>query len=137
MIMVDDHQSREWQEKAKIVRQLSNLIAEYEMRKSKLIKYVPTEKELREAMRLYRYTLELAEEGEPNAVKLLEIMNSVSKVPEEQIKFTGFMDEILKKYPAGEVPHDSLMDVAEKWGVLDYIVEDIVGILGIKFRKLK
>lgn len=90
-----------WQNKAKIAQQLQNLMAEYEMRKSKFIKYTPTEKELREAMRFYSFMLELSEEGDPNAIKLKEILDSVSDIPEEQIKFTGFMEESLKSYPTG------------------------------------
>lgn len=127
---------RDWQEKAKIVQQLTNLKAEYEMRKSKFIKYVPTEKELKEAMRFYRNILELSEEKDPNASKLKEILNSVSTIPEEQIKFVGFMDETLKTYPTGEMPHEFLMDKAEKWNVLEYVVEDITRILGIKLKKI-
>lgn len=128
---------REWQERAKIAQQLQSLIAEYNLRKSKFIKYVPTEKELKEAMRFYRLILELSEEGDHNAIKLKEILDSISTIPEEQIKFTGFMDEILKKYPTGEVPHNILMDAAEKWDVLEYIVKDIMRVLGIKFKKIK
>lgn len=128
---------RGWQEKAKIVQQLTKLMAEYEMRKSKFIKYVPTEKELKEAMRFYRNILELSEEKDTNALKLKEIINSVSTIPEEQIKFVGFMDEILKTYPTGEVPHEFLMDKAEKWNVLEYIVEDITRVLGIKLKRIK
>jgi hypothetical protein len=125
---------RGWQNKAKIAQQLQNLMAEYKMRKSKLIKYIPTEKELREAMRFYSYILELSEE-DPNAIKLKEILNSVSDIPEEQIKFTGFMEESLKHYPTGEIPHEFLMNNAEKWDVLEYVVEDIVRALGIKLKK--
>ena len=126
---------RGWQEKAKIAKQLQNLMAEYNLRKSKFIKYIPTEKELRDAMRFYRFILELYEEKDPNAVKLLEILNSVSNIPEEQIKFTGFMEESLKNYPTGEIPHEFLMDTAEKWDVLEYVVEDITRALGIKLKK--
>lgn len=126
---------RGWQDKAKIVQQLQNLMAEYAMRKSKFIKYIPTEKELRDAMIFYRFILESSEEGDPNAIKLREILDSISDIIEEQIKFTGFMDEILKKYPIGEVPHNILMNVAEKWDVLEYVVEDIVSALGIKLKK--
>lgn len=126
---------RGWQNKAKIAQQLQNLIAEYNLRKSKFIKYVPTEKELREAMRFYRFMLELSEEGDPNAMKLKEILDSVSDIPEEQIKFTGFMEESLKNYPTGEIPHEFLMNTAEKWGVLEYVVEDIIRALGIKLKK--
>ena len=125
---------RGWQNKAKIAQQLQNLMTEYKMRKSKLIKYIPTEKELREAMKFYRSMLELSEEGDPNAIKLKEILDSVSDIPEEQIKFTGFMEESLKNYPTGEIPHEFLMDTAEKWNVLDYVVEDITRALGIKLR---
>jgi hypothetical protein len=110
-------------------------MAEYKMRKSKLIKYIPTEKELREAMRFYSYILELSEEEDPNAIKLKEILNSVSDVPEEQIKFTGFMEESLKNYPTGEIPHEFLMNTAEKWDVLEYVVEDIIRVIGIKLNK--
>lgn len=126
---------RGWQNKAKISQQLQNLIAEYNLRKSKFIKYVPTEKELREAMRFYVFMLELSEEGDPNAMKLKEILDSVSDIPEEQIKFTGFMEESLKNYPTGEIPHEFLMNTAEKWGVLEYVVEDIIRALGIKLKK--
>lgn len=125
----------EWQNKAKIAQQLQNLMAEYEMRKSKFIKYVPTEKELRDAMRFYSFILELYEEGDPNAIKLKEILDSISDIPEEQIKFTGFMEESLRSYPTGETPHEFLMNTAEKWGVLEYVVEDIVSALGIKLKK--
>ena len=126
---------RGWQNKTKIAQQLQNLMAEYKMRKSKFIKYAPTEKELREAMRFYRFLLELSEEGDPNAIKLKEILDSVSDIPEEQIKFTGFMEESLKKYPTGEIPHESMMNMAEKWNVLEYVVEDIVRALGIKLKR--
>ena len=126
---------RGWQDKVKIAKQLQNLTAEYNFRKSKLIKYIPTEKELRDAMRFYSFILELSEEKDPNAIKLSEILNSVSDIPEEQIKFTGFMEEILKKYPTGEIPHEFLMDTAEKWDVLEYVVEDITRALGIKLKK--
>ena len=126
---------RGWQEKAKIANQLQNLMAEYTLRKSKFIKYVPMEKELKDAMRFYRFILELSDEKDPNALKLLEILNSVSDIPEEQIKFTGFMEESLKKYPTGEIPHEFLMDTAEKWDVLEYVVEDITRALGIKLKK--
>lgn len=126
---------RGWQDKVKIAKQLQNLMAEYNLRKSKLIKYTPTEKELRDAMRFYRFILELSEEKDPNATKLLEILNSVSDIHEEQIKFTGFMEESLKKFPTGEIPHQFLMDTAEKWDVLDYVVEDIIIALGIKLKK--
>lgn len=124
-----------WQNKAKVAQQFQNLMAEYNMRKSKLIKYTPTEKELREAMRLYSFMLELSEGGDPNAIMLKGIMDSISNIPEEQIKFTGFMNEILAKHPTGEVPHELLMDTAEKWDVLEYIVEDIVRALGITLKK--
>jgi hypothetical protein len=124
-----------WQNKAKIAQQLQNLMSEYKMRKSKLIKYIPTEKELRDAMRFYSYILELSEEEDPNAIKLKEILNSVSDVPEEQIKFTGFMEESLKNYPTGEIPHEFLMNTAEKWDVLEYVVEDIIRVIGIKLNK--
>lgn len=126
---------RGWQNKTKIAQQLQNLIAEYNLRKSKFIKYVPTEKELREAMRFYVFMLELSEEGDPNAIKLKQILDSVSDIPEEQIKFTGFMEESLKNYPTGEIPHEFLMNTAEKWGVLEYVVEDIIRALGIKLKK--
>ena len=126
---------RGWQEKAKIANQLQNLMAEYTLRKSKFIKYVPMEKELKDAMRFYRFILELSDEKDHNALKLLEILNSVSDIPEEQIKFTGFMEESLKKYPTGEIPHEFLMDTAEKWDVLEYVVEDITRALGIKLKK--
>ena len=126
---------RERQDKARIAQQLQNLITEYNFRKSKFIKYVPTEKELKEAMRFYRFILELSEEGDPNAIKLLEILKSVSEVPEEQIKFTGFMEESLKNYPTGEIPRPFLMNTAEKWDVLEYVIEDIVRVLGIKLKK--
>ena len=126
---------REWQSKAKIAQQLQNLMAEYEMRKSKFIKYTPTEKELREAMRFYSFILELFEEGDLNAIKLKEILDSVSDIPEEQIKFTGFMEESLKSYPTGEIPHEFMMNTAEKWGVLEYVVEDIIRVLGIKHKR--
>ncbi len=124
--------SRSWQNRAKIAETLTKLMADYQMRKSKFIKYVPTERELREAMRLYRSILELADEKDSNAEKMLELLNSVSTIPETQIKFTGFMDEILKKYPTGEVPDQPLMDAAEKWNVLDYIMEDRLRALGIR-----
>ena len=126
---------RRWQSKAKIAQLFQNLMAEYTIRKSKFIKYIPTEKELREAMRFYRYMLELSEEGDPNAIKLKQILDSVSDIPEEQIKFTGFMEESLKSYPTGEIPHEFLMNMAEKWDVLEYVMEDIVAALGIKFKK--
>ena len=58
----------EWQDNAKIIQQLQNIMAEYEMRKSKLIKYIPTEKELRDAMKFYIFMSELSEEGDPNAI---------------------------------------------------------------------
>lgn len=125
---------RGWQDKAKITQQFQSLMAEYTLRKTKLIKYVPTEKELREAMRFYRLILELYEE-DPNATKLSEILNSISDIPEEQIKFTGFMNEILSKHPTGEVPHELLMDTAEKWDVLEYVVKDMTIALGIKLKK--
>lgn len=127
---------RGWQKKLKIAQQLQNIMAEYEMRKSKLIKYVPTERELKEAMRFYRFTLELYEKGEPNAVKLKEILDSISNIPEEQIKFIGFLEEILRTYPTGEVSGEFMMNIAEKWDVLDYIVEDIIKVIGIKLMKL-
>lgn len=126
---------RGWQEKTRIAQQLQNLMAEYVMRKSKLIKFIPTEKELREAMRFYRLILDASEEGDPNGIKIKEILHSVSSIPEEQIKFTGFMNEILLKYPTGEIPHNILMDTAEKWDVLGYVIEDIVRVLGIKLKK--
>ncbi len=133
--MVYNYKPRDWQDKTRIAQQLSNLIAEYNLRKSKLIKYTPTEKELREAMRFYGVMLELSEEGDPNAVKLKQILDSVSDIPEEQIKFTGFMEESLKNYPTGEIPHEFLMNAAEKWDVLEYVVEDIIRVLGIKLKK--
>lgn len=126
--------SRNWQDRAKLADTLTKIMADYQMRKSKFIKYVPTEQELRTAMKLYRFMLELAEANDPNALKMMEIINSVSAVPETQIKFTGFIEEILKKYPTGMVPDQPLMDVAEKWDVLDYIVEDRLRDLGIKIR---
>ena len=133
--MVYSYKPRDWQEKTRIAKQLSNLITEYNLRKSKLIKYKPTEKELREAMRFYGVMLELSEEGDPNAIKLKEILDSVSDIPEEQIKLTGFMEESLRNYPTGEIPHEFLMNTAEKWDVLEYIIEDIVRVLGIKLKK--
>jgi len=135
--MSNGYKPREWQEKAKISEQLSRLMTEYAMRKSKLIKYVPTEKELREAMRMYRFILESVDEKDPNALKLKEILDSVSDIPEEQIKFVGFMNELFPKYPTGEVSHQVLMDTAEKWDVLEYIVEDIIRVLDIKLKKLR
>lgn len=126
--------SRSWQDRTKITETLTKLMADYQMRKSKFIKFIPTEQELREAMRLYRFILELVDEKDPNAEKMLELLNSVSTVLEAQIKFTGFMDEILKKYPTGEVPDQPLMDAAEKWDVLDYIMEDRLRALGIRVR---
>lgn len=126
--------SRNWQDRAKIAETLTKLMADYQMRKSKFIKYTPTEQELRGAMRLYMFILELVDEDDPNALKMIEIINSVSTVPETQIKFTGFMDEILKKYPTGAVPDQPLMDTAEKWDVLDYIMEDRLSALGISIR---
>jgi len=135
--MTNEYKPREWQEKAKIAEQLSRLMTEYAMRKTKLIKYVPTEKELREAMRMYRFILESVDEKDPNALKLKEILDSVSDIPEEQIKFVGFMNEALPKYPTGEIPHQILMDTAEKWDVMEYIVEDIIRVLGIKFKRLR
>lgn len=128
---------RGWQDKAKIAKQLQDLITEYGIRKSKFIKFVPTEKELKEAMRFYTLILELYEEGNSDAIKLKEILDSISIIPEEQIKFTGFLDEILRNYPTGEVPNESLMNSAEKWDVLEYIVEDIIRFLGIKLKKIK
>lgn len=125
---------RRWQDKAKIAQQFQSIMAEYAMRKSKFIKYIPTEKELREAMRLYRFLLELSEEGDPNAIKLREILDSMSDVPEEQIKFTGFMEESLRNYPTGEIPQEFLMNTAEKWDVLEYVVDDIVRALNIKLK---
>lgn len=133
--MIDSYKPRDWQEKTRIAKQLSNLITEYNLRKSKLIKYIHTEKELREAMRFYITMLELSEEGDPNAIKLKEILDSVSDIPEEQIKLTGFMEESLRNYPAGEIPHEFLMNTAEKWDVLEYVIEDIVRVLGIKLKK--
>ncbi len=133
--MIDSYKPRDWQEKTRIAKQLSNLIAEYNLRKSKLIKYIHTEKELREAMRFYITMLELSEEGDPNAIKLKEILDSVSDIPEEQIKLTGFMEESLRNYPTGEIPHEFLMNTAEKWDVLEYVIEDIVRVLGIKLKK--
>lgn len=135
--MSNEYKPREWQEKAKISEQLSRLMTEYAMRKSKLIKYVPTEKELREAVRMYRFILESVDEKDPNALKLKEILDSISDIPEEQIKFVGFMNELFPKYPTGEVPHQVVMDTAEKWDVLEYIVEDIIRVLGIKLKKLR
>lgn len=128
------HNSRDWQRRTKFVETLTKLMADYQMRKSKLIKYIPAEKELREAMRLYMLILELVDEKDPSAIKMMEVLNSVSSVPETQIKFAGFMDEILKKYPTGEIPDQSLMDAAEKWDVLDYIMEDRLRALGIRIR---
>lgn len=135
-VIINDHHHnlRGWQDKAKIAKQLQNIMAEYNLRKSKFIKYTPTDKELRDAMRLYRFILELYEEGDPNALKLLEILESVSDIPEEHIKFIGFTEESLKRYPTGEIPHEFLMDTAEKWGVLGYVVEDIIRALGIKLK---
>lgn len=118
-----------------ILKPMTNLLEEYQMRKSKLIKYVPTEKELKDATQLYKFILEIAEERDQNAIKLLEISNSISPVIEEQIKFLGFMNEVLQKYPKGEVPHQYLMDTAEKWDVLAYIVEDLLRIINIKLRR--
>lgn len=126
--------SRSWQDRAKIAETLTKLMADYQMRKSKFIKYTPTEQELRGAMRLYRFILELVDEDDPNALKMMEIINSVSTIPETQIKFTGFMEELLKKYPTGQVPDQPLMDTAEKWDVLDYIMEDRLRALGIRIR---
>lgn len=126
---------RWWQNKAKIAQQLQNLMADYQMRKSKFIKYTPTEQELRGAMRLYRFILELVDENDTNALKMMEIINSVSTIPETRIKFTGFMEELLKKYPTGVMPDQHLMDTAEKWDVLDYIMEDKLRALGIKLKK--
>lgn len=121
-----------WQE---AFEQLSKLMKEYEQRKSKFIKYVPTEKELREAMRFYMLINDRAKEKDPDGIKLMEILKSISDVPEIQIKFTGFMDEILKQYPNGKIPHQVVMDAAEKWDVLEYVVEDIIRILGIKINQ--
>ncbi len=125
---------RNLDDKAKIFQQLQNLIKEYNLRKSKFIKFVPTEKELKEAMRFYNTILRADEEKDPSGKKIKEILDSISEIPEEQIKFTGFMNEILSKYPNGEIPHDTLMDAAEKWDVLEYIVEDIKRVLGLKLR---
>lgn len=132
--MPNEYQPRRWQIQARI---LADLMAEYEARKSKPIKYVPTEKELRDAMRFYKLILDLADQKDPNALKLRDILNSVSSIPEEQIKFTGFIDELLKKYPTGQIPTDFLMDIAEKWDVLEYIVTDRLRALGIRLEKLK
>lgn len=123
---------RNWQDRAKLADTLTKIMADYQMRKSKFIKYTPTEQELRGAMKLYKFILELVDENDPNALKMSEIINSVSTVPETQIKFVGFMEEILKKYPTGMVPDQPLMDIAEKWDVLDYIMEDRLRDLGIR-----
>lgn len=125
---------RGWQDKARIAQEFQSIVTEYALRKSKLIRYIPTEKELREAMRLYRFMLELSEEGDPNAIKLREILDYISGI-EEQIKFTGFMEELLRNYPTGEVPHEFLMNTAEKWDVLEYVIDDIVRALGIKLKE--
>lgn len=136
--MTNEYEPRDWQKKAKSLSdQLRSLMAEYEMRKTKLIRYAPTEKELREAMNMYRFILESVDEEDPNALKLKEILDSVSDIPEEHIKFVGFMNELLPKYPTGEIPHQVLMDTAEKWDVMEYIVEDIIRVLGIKSRKFR
>lgn len=124
-----------WQDKREAALMLSRILAEYQMRRSKLIKYTPTEKELKEAMRFYMFIQDLVEEKDPNSIKLKEILDSISTVVEEQIKFAGFMDEILGKHPDGKVPNQVLFDAAEKWDVLGYIVEDIVTAIGIKIGK--
>lgn len=134
MIITDNIQPQ-WQERAQIAEQLSMLMLEYQMRKSKLIKYTPTDKELKEAMRFYMHIQDLAKEKDPNGIQLMKLLNSISTVSEEQIKFTGFMDEVLGKYASGKVPGQVIMDLAEKWDVLDYIVEDIITALGIEVGK--
>jgi len=93
--------SRSWQSRSKLAEALAQLMTDYQMRKSKFIKYVPTEQELKEAMKLYMFILEEVDENDPGALKMIELINSVSTVPETQIQFVGFMDEILRKYPSG------------------------------------
>lgn len=130
------NEKRKWQIKMlDIAKELQYLLDQYDMRKSKCLRYAPTDRELKHAIEMYKFLLEDAEKGIESSIKLLEILNDMTDNTEEKIKVFGFLDESMTKYPDGRIPKDEALDIAEKWDVLNYIVEDIIRVLGIRLYK--
>ena len=88
----------------------------------------PTAQELAEARRFWERTQERAGEKEPFAVLLSGAMEwRYPRDTERQVRFTGYITELLTRHPAGRFPAGEAKELAEKWGVTEITkFEDIL-----------
>ncbi|MBA7684160.1 hypothetical protein ES703_92550 [subsurface metagenome] len=88
----------------------------------------PTTQELAEARHFWERTQERAAEKEPFAVLLSGSMEwRYPRDPERQVRFSGYITELLARHPAGRFPAAEAKELAEKWRVLEITkFEDIL-----------
>ena len=116
-------------------KELKTLVDEYTYRDSKFTIDTPSQKELMKAVTSYKLILDDAEIDEEYALAFLNSLASYSHEISDQIKLFGAMFELIEKYPGGIIPKSALINISEKWGVLDYVINDIFKILGQKADK--
>ncbi|VVB92174.1 Uncharacterised protein [uncultured archaeon] len=103
----------------------NEILMSYANRKSNFIKYTPTDKEITDAVFLYKKILTDAEHQEKSALLCRELLKSTSENTEVQIKLLGALFEANSKFPDG-ASKDDLMNISEKWDVLDYMTEELL-----------
>ena len=88
----------------------------------------PTTQERAEARYFWERTRERAAKKEPFAVLLSGSMEwRYPRDPERQVRFSGYITELLARHPEGRFPAGEARELAEKWGVSEITkFEDIL-----------
>ncbi|GAI91480.1 unnamed protein product, partial [marine sediment metagenome] len=78
----------------------------------------PTTQELADARYFWERTQERAAKKEPFAVLLSRSLEwRYLRDTEHQVRFTGYITELLARHPAGRFPAEEARELAKKWGV--------------------
>ena len=103
-------------------KETDEILENYAIRKSKFITYKPTDEEMKNAILMHKNMLKDAEKHDEYA-----ILKSTSEDPDVQIKLLGALFEASNEFPDG-VSMDDLMNISEKWGVLDYMTKELLNL---------
>jgi hypothetical protein len=106
----------------------NEILMSYAIKKSNFMKYKPTDKEITNAVLMYKNILTDAEHQEELALECIEILKSKSENTEVQIRLLGAMFEATSKFP-DEISQDALMNISEKWDVLDYMTKEMLDLI--------
>lgn len=82
-------------------------------------------KKLETIIDIYKFLSEYKNRGIEPAVNYLKSLKEMTDNTEMQIKLLGFMTEVISRYDV-ILSNKQKMDLAEKWGVMDYVVSDII-----------